>query len=418
MENFRTVYILHKKTEYYSALVVKEFWKWIGFSYITYEISDLTKDVLYTIDDLKNVDMIININNAVLQEDLKEFIGIENEDKLMSIQSNNMYNGILGQFESILRKKTSESELMLELLKIYQNVHLEAVLYDYTTVLFPYFGEDERKRISDKFHSALFQLENIQINYGSLPDKSDATSYIEYYLYAKFFCQRKINELCKMEARKLEYDLENYLENIDSIYLYDKKFFKVEYLKAKVASLSLQKSPFARFYYERCLDRNEISICSSFFYYDLGKWLQGNQLSIEADKAYKLAYMRNTDNIKAVYKLALIAKEQGDLSIMQMFLEKITEQWKDEKNRKNIALMDLEYIYKSFKQLEFKAIVGIAEVYKGLADSVKSYIVDTDWEMETDAIMYLVFKPIGLPFKEIVNAMAYRIGTRESIECK
>lgn len=414
MDQFRTACIIHKTRDNYAALLIKEFFKWMGFSYIDYVSYNIIDDVQLLKKEKFHV--VVDINDTIPTVN-KEFIA---NSKYIQIECDEdtteevLFASL--NFEKLFLEK--DVRVLNELKDIFVRLHLGSVFYAYTTVLSTRFSNESIDVLIEIYHNALISLKELQemLNYTEEQDKEEAVPFIEYFLHAKFLTQRKLNELCILHKRTVEYDLEKFLEDIDIIYKYDENFTMVEYQKANGAKLSPLKKPLARFFYERCIEKCESDICTTHYYYDLGKIFEQKDLLVRAENMFELSYKKNSANIKAIFKMGVFHKKYNRLEYARAYFKEIIKIWTDIDNRKYIPLMELEYVCKGYKNIAQIEIPGMKEIFYNMAQSVKEYIYMDEKDKEANVFIKRLYSPINIELDEVRSAMDYRVGICKDLE--
>lgn len=346
MRGLRSICFIYRKENAYDACYLKEFFKWIGFSYL--DCLNVESGLLSKHPEKAMFDVIVNINSGMSEEDEMELAKTLSSHFIdLSVVGSMKDDQIL---DTLLRKIIDElslnerSELLLRLANIYEKHRLVSVLYEYSSVLLEKLGEEEYEDAYRRFEAALHNLETV-LRENRMGDPKEDT-FLEYVLYAKYFCQRNLNTLLRMQGRMLDYNVDEYMEKVNEIYSYDESFFKVEYLKAKAAQQDCQYNAFFAFFMERCIEQCPVDICRSYYYYSLAKWSETNRQHIEASKAYRLSYYNNPTNIKAIFKIAVENREIGKQELAVQFFEEIINIWRDQDEMGMMPPREIEYTYK------------------------------------------------------------------------
>ncbi len=213
------------------------------------------------------------------------------------------------------------------------------LLYDYTSILY-------QKMMSIFPYNANQRLENVL---GELDESIDfkETPGTEYALYAKYLCQKMINDNLHDQECMERYKIGDLLNEIDNIYTFDKGFYKADYLKSIVANQSTMYNTQPRFLYENCIRRCNVNVCKSNFYYSLGKWNEKHKRPVEALKAFRDSYRLDPNNVKAIFKLAIERKRNKEYEYAKNFLQEILDTCPDFVELGNMPLQDIEFWYKS-----------------------------------------------------------------------
>ena len=331
-----------------SAVYSPTDWESISLSYTDFLYNEGTN--IFNAPAKCNFDIIVNMN-SVMPEEREQGLSKVLSSKFISLEI------VAGTQELKMLKELLEKvmeqfahnencQLLLKLADIYDQCHMVNILYAYTFVLLEKMDKTADEGFNSRCHKALDAVENEIGNCQKSSCSSSGRCFIEYALFAKYECQRKINELCLLRGRSLEFDVEDYLENIDEIYEVDADFYKVEYLKARVAEQDSRYSVYAKFFLENCIKECKVDVCRSYHYYGLAKWKERNRQPYEAEQYYRLSWEKDPAYIKAVFKLAVENAKSGRRNLAENFLQNIIAMWTDQDDKGLMAPMEIEYAYK------------------------------------------------------------------------
>lgn len=290
----------------------------------------------------QSFDLVVSLNQAAQQRDpeIAQMFGERFID--LRFQEEEPAKEIL---ERLMEKvyevvPDSRSHVMNHLLFIYNQHDMAAVLYEHTCVLLKGSGENLFQYLLERYEDILRALESVKL---------DTSGHMaEYFLFSRYSCQRNLNGLYYLKKWVYKYPVRGLIQNIHGIYQFDREFFRVEYLKAKVAEQNVMDRVFAKEYFGRCIKNSTIEVCKSYLYYHLARWYERGKQMDEALRSYKKAYKNNPASVKAVFKLAVCADIRNDTQSEKKYLKLLIDDWKQYKsNRNKMPLMDLEYAYKS-----------------------------------------------------------------------
>jgi hypothetical protein len=376
MEGFRSICIIYNKSDSYNAYYLKEFFKWIGLSYV--ECLYNPEKNIFQNPERCAFDIFININNA-MPENKEIELASSIKTKFIELNIDNSINNIklLKQLLDTIEKQFlvgKSCQLLKRIADIYEKYHLVSIFYEYTFILLEKMGIDEYDSVYNKINLALQEIEAILQNCNTECYNGNNSTFREYVLYAKYHCQRSINELSLMKGVALEFDVKEYLNNIGEIYEYDEKFFKVEFLKAKVAEQDCSYSPTARFFLEYCVERCPVDVCKSYHYYGLAKWKEKKRQHFEASEAYRLSYYYDQRNIKTIFKIAVEKIQMNNPELAILFLQQIIDIWKDDDDFEQMPLKEIECAYKARMLMADLKSPQFQSRYKELAQRYVQFI--------------------------------------------
>lgn len=344
MENLRSICFVYAKNDSYDVCFVKEFFKWIGFSYA--EQMNGSKTNIFETAENCNFDIIAVIDGAMPEMEvagLKSRLPARIYSEKISRNTSTPEIELLCELLSDITYDVNNdriSNIFKKMLNIYIENHMVDLLYGYTSILY-------QKMMSIFSEKACRRLENVLQQLDESVDFCQKTSGIEYALYAKYLCRGMVNECLHNQERMERYNIGDLLHEIDNIYTFDKEFYKAEYLKAIVADQSCMYNAQPRFLYENCIRRCKVNVCNSYFYYSLGKWNENNKRLVDALKAFRDSYRLDSNNIKAGFKLAIERKRAGENGMAKKYLQDIIDIWSDSVELGNMPLRDIEYAYKA-----------------------------------------------------------------------
>lgn len=333
----------------YRAYYIKEFFKWIGLSYVA--VVNKPGRNIFDNEEYYKFDVIVNYNDAI-DKDQCQKIEERTKNALVSVDDkdgkseNNLLELLINE---IIGNKFDGNRMLqglfMALSKIYDVYDMINLLYEYTFILLSGLPENICDAIFKRcitITEKIDQLVQLQINAKRIIG-------MEYALYAKYYSIKQVNEFLWIKKRPLQYDTEKYLNEVNEIYNYDKEYFKVEALKGKMAELDPRFSALPKIFLENAIQGCPIKICKSYHFYTWGKWKERNGELFEANLAYQKAYAADATNFKAIFKLAVEQKKmEQDLSAKNFLEEIINELSVLFINKDEMSLREIEYLYKVF----------------------------------------------------------------------
>lgn len=356
MKGFRTICFIHSPAHSYEVCYLKQFFKWIGFSYLTYTPSSagIGMDILKKPEN-QGFDIVVSLNQEAQRTDASivdifnhRFIDLNTEEyqtveELLKALIEEIYKTILSGHNYDNTKWILEG-----LANIYIQNQLVKILYEYTIILMKDIGKSFFMEMCNSTQKAISQLEGLWQQ-----AETNGMYMGEYLLFARLSCQRRLNELWRMRRWMPEYPVPQMLEELDGIYQYDKDFYRVEFLKAKVAEQDIMHSVYAKGYYHKAIETCDIELCKSYLFYQLGKWLDSNEQIYTSGQAYYRAYECNPTNIKAIFKLVVDAKRKKAKDLERKYIQLLVRNWEAMREYQVVLpLMDLEYAYKAYMLLD------------------------------------------------------------------
>lgn len=339
MDNLRTICFVYNKNKAYEACYLKCFFKWTGFVYENYLYG--SKQNIFEKPQDCTFDIIVNIDHAMPGHEWQglegrtraRLVGLDTDGREDKRILSDLVARIKGAYPGMEGFETME-----ELAEIYGRNRLVELLYFYTFVLLrkmePFFAAAYGK----KLRTALGEVEDCIKRH---PDQM-----VEYALFAKYYCQKLMNDIRLIQKTVPEFPVDPFLKSVNGIYGHDPGFLKAEYLKAKVAEQNCMYNSFARLFLEDSIALCPVDVCKSYFYYSLGKWKENHKEPYEAAKAYDRSFAHNQNNIRAIFKIAVEQKRTNELELEKKFLWKIIDVWTDEDPIGGIPPMEIEYAYK------------------------------------------------------------------------
>lgn len=382
MEKFRSICYLQDGDNDYEVTYLKEFFKWIGFSYL--ELSENSQIIRDNIEDC-SFDIFVHLKRESVSV-RERFPGCY-QNRLIELEmaghnENVLLDMMVEQIKKLPYLDFSEEEkeaydfIILELKKIYQKYFLVNVLFEYTSIVIEYM---KGNALLDSIRACGNRMERVLEEIELLIDKrkntmSSNSKFMEYLLYAKYSTQIYINRMLVKQKTVLRYRPDDFVKNVNEIYKYDQKMFKVEVLKARICEQDESYNGRARISYEVALDVCPIRVCKSFHYYNFGKWEALNNAPFDAYESYRNAYFCYNENIKAIFKIATHKMAIRENETAKYFLTQGVDLLKDPDQTMKMSPKDVEYAYKFrmlFTEIVSKPVaIGIEEEAKAYLDSI------------------------------------------------
>ena len=350
MKDFRSICIIYNMEDTYRAYYIKEFFKWIGLSYVA--VVNKPGRNLFDNEEYYKFDVIVNYNDAI-DKDQCQKIEERTKNALVSVDDKDgkseknlldlLINEIIGnKFDG----NRMFQGLFMALAKIYDMFKIVNLLYEYTFILLSGLSENTCDMIFQRCNKVVRkteQLVQLQIN-------GNKKIGLEYALYAQYYSIKQVNEFLWIKKRTLQYDTEKYLNDVNEIYDYDEEYFKVEALKGRIAEFDNRFSALPKNFYENAIQDCQLKVCKSYHYYTLGKWKEKIERSFEASIAYQKSYAADPMNIKAMFKLGVEQKKTNQNLMAEGFFIKIIRNLEERYflNKEEMSLREIEYLYKVF----------------------------------------------------------------------
>lgn len=407
VKNFRSICIVYNMEDTYRSFYIKEFFKWIGLSYVAVvnkpERNIFDNEEYYEFDIIVNYNQAINKDQCIKIQERTENALVSIDDKEEKEEKELLWELITGIVMNKLDGDKELTAILKELSEIYDKEHMIELLYEYTLILLPKLPESERNRIDEHCTRVADSVADYVKNH------TEDLSGREYALYALYYCEKQVNEVRWLERKDLLYDVEKFLEEVNEIYHYDKDYFKVETLKGRVAEFDSRFSASPKFLLENAIRECPIKMCKSYHHYAWGKWKERNHQLFEASVAYQRAYAADVKNYKAMFKLAVEQKNMNENLMAEKFFKDIIAELSDLFiYKEKMSLRELEYLYKAYmliaKVCEPQFCAGYYKNAEECMDYIRSLL--NDLEQENFAVqMY----PDPKLRKTIITAMISRL---------
>lgn len=341
----------------YRAYYIKEFFKWIGLSYVA--VVNKPGRNIFDNEKYLEFDVIVNYNDAIENDQCLK-IQERTKNTLISVSDRDerseeyLLHALLCKIVgSAFNGNSDMLDLLTDIADIYVNEHAVDLIYEYTFILLPEIPENISEEILKRIIDIEKKVEDL-IRDNRAWEKNKG---LEYALYAMYYSRKQINEFQWIKKRPLIYDTEKYLNEVNEIYRYDEKFFKVESLKAKVAEFDNRFSALPKFFLENAIQDCSINLCKSYHYYTLGKWKERNNELYEASVSYQKSFSEDSTNYKTIFKLAVEQKRLEDnVMVERLFKEIINELSALFAYKEEMPLRKIEYLYKAYI-----SIAGVCE---------------------------------------------------------
>ena len=375
MNGLEEIAIIHSIDDYEAGLFLKEYVKWVGFSYFTYVYNDDNDEFNRILEERKNhFDLIIYINDETMkyrkrfkhlaEKNINVEISVADESNL-KVGNNSQCIHILKKIWENILKTVYDSlaedtlEIMNVLSEIYCKYDLYRKLLNNTESWFQQVRNEKGEELyqhklkiqKDQWKNA---LEKIEEHLHSIQDRNDLNG-LEHLDYADLYCKRKINEICGLRNEVLEYDTWELLKKADSMHnSYVSDFYMAESMIAKIASQSSEYKTLSIPAMQNCTEECNVDACNSFHYYRMGKRYEKIGKIIQAEIVYQEAYNINPLNFRALYKVAVNAfrkrnyseARMGFLRILQILQVPADSLEKYKERIKKYPALELEYICK------------------------------------------------------------------------
>lgn len=344
LQGLEEVCIISASKDYAQGLYFKEFMKWIGLSYFHYTFNEVNEKLNRQFEEKNNqFDFIVYINDqdAVWKRRFgqlaKKNISIQmeslwiydSESKRAQINKKYLLELWTQLFEESDQSKP-EFALVKNILEILSNIYckydLMRKLLNNKNSLFMSTSEMNTspvyvKEMENHLEQWKVVINNLQtLRMGNLLSYNSGMEYVEY---ATGYCYRKVNELCDLMGKRRFYETSYILKGAETVYAYIDRFYMIESLKAKIASMDSEYKELAIPYIRNCTIACKVDACSSFHFYRLGKQHELNDRREQADKIYRISYQKNPLNFRALFKLAVDRINKKDFTGAKQYLSGI-----------------------------------------------------------------------------------------------
>ena len=416
MKGFQSICFIHTMKDSYLSCYMKQFFKWIGFSYFALIPGSLgVEEEILLKQENRKFDFVVDLNHALhnYKSDLKEIY----KERLIELELNRdesktiMMARLMEHFhQTVLRGY--HTDVLKKLFNIYEDCNMTKLLYEYTFILLNKNDTEMFHEIDESYQKVLARLN--QMEEDSKQIRPVDRQMWEYFLYAKYFSQRKVNELCRLNNWILEFPVEKMITDIEEIYQYDPGFYRAEYLKAKAAEQSLIHQIYAKEYYYKAIQQSTIGVCKSYLFYQMGKGLERNRQFEEAGRAYLLSFQSNPANVKAIFKIVVDFKKKNEWDLQKKYLLKLIQNWELFQNQKQmVPLMELEYTYKAYMLMDELERVNMQDVrFYSVAREILDFTKDLVKSAGPDSyVKQLYVSP------DIVRKICTTMASRMDINC-
>lgn len=333
----------------YRAYYIKEFFKWIGLSYVA--VVNKPGRNIFDNEEYYKFDVIVNYNDAIDKDQCQKIeertksalVSVDDKDGKSEDTLLQLLVSEIGQNKFIENSKLQD--VLLGLACIYIREHMVDLLYEYTFILLQRLPEDLCDNICERCINVVKGIQELE----KWQKENDIIEGMEYILYAMYYSMKEVNEFQWIRNKSLIYDTENYLIEVNEIYNYDEGYFKVETLKGRIAEFDSRFSASPKFFLENAIQDCPLKICKSYHFYTWGKWKERNGQPFEASLAYQKAYATDLTNFKAMFKLAVEQKRMDENMLAERFFRAIINELSVLFScKEQMSLREIEYLYKAF----------------------------------------------------------------------
>lgn len=227
----------------------------------------------------------------------------------------------------------------LESIKAIGKIYVKYCISYYRNV-YSYFKEDERlvQNAQDKFVDAYVEL-----------SKDPGYEKNAYTLYALASLTRYINETCVFLNQELLLPTKQCIAYLDQAIKQRPEFNNAELLKAIVCGIDKTFYFECGEYYKIALDNMGDKKYTSYPQYLYGRyWERVAKNIVEAKKYYQKSFEINQLEYRAIYKLAVIAKQEGNYEESLKWFEKIRHILSEKEKANYLQPKEYEYLFKAY----------------------------------------------------------------------
>lgn len=413
MRKLQGICLVYDINSTYLNCYFKEFFKWIGISYVgcfcRADVDSFVRSQKSQLDEVIDLGKVLSLSEKDRMSELLKQGTIRNVLGDSGRPPIELLRNLLAKFENDYFGSRGKS-LMDALLDIYDECGLVCFLYDYTLLLSQKLNGDGCQKVYKALTDALYRLDEIFDKYHTVCSGQDFHM-LAHVLYAKYHCQKMIDELLFTQNKVLEFDTATYINEVNKIYDYDRDFLKAEYLKAGVVKLDSLYRPLGKTILNFCVKNSPADVCKSIYYYELAKWLETDNQPMEAEKMFQMSYKKNPTNVKAIFKLAVYKLNKAEIEPAKILLKRIAERWNLDEQEKQIPPRDLEYAYKA--NMLLAEIDKMSVHYAETAERILGFIrLVRDTESGEDKNIIEALYPDEHFRREICEAMLQRLDAK------
>lgn len=187
-----------------------------------------------------------------------------------------------------------------------------------------------------------------------------------YTLYTFANLARYINETCVFLNQKLLLSTEQCVNYLESALQKEPKFYNARLLEAIIYELDKEYYLKSGELYEFALKEMDQKKYTSYPYYLYGRYCERKVKNLDkAKQYYEKSFEINEMEYRAIYKLAIIAKREGDYEGSIKWFEKICAILSKKEEGNYLQPKEYEYL--------FKAYFGIGRIYGDVFCNLKEY---------------------------------------------
>lgn len=242
-------------------------------------------------------------------------------------------------------------------LKIIGTIYLKHHISYYRNI-YSYFKENDVwvQEAQDEFVNAYVDLSTA---------KAEKEKTI-YTLYTFANLTRYINETCVFLNQKLLLSTEQCVNYLESALQKEPKFYNARLLEAIIYELDKEYYLKSGELYESALKEMDQKKYTSYPYYLYGRYCERKMKNLDkAKQYYEKSFEINEMEYRAIYKLAIIAKREGDYEGSIKWFEKICTILSKKEDGNYLQPKEYEYL--------FKAYFGIGRIYGDVFCNLKEY---------------------------------------------
>ena len=362
MKNFRTVTIVGKRDNY-ETLYIQYFLRSIGIECVA-------------VDEKEEVDQKSDII-FLFGKEKKAWEEINEDDEkntFFMVDSNQDAEKMLTDMVSLFIEKNSKLNCMEDIRKIYQDNHLIEIFYEYTGVCLRKLEKDIVENYIKKLYDVESEVEKL---IGEIEEFKEGITFFKYYLI------KKIKEFSYIYVWRNGYtkygndfDTEYLLNHINEIYEYDEKYWQVERIKAELTEYDVRFSSIPKIFWDNAAVAAVLKQSKGEIIYLYGKWKKRNAELFETHLFISKAVSKDLKNVKFYFELMSVdIKMEQELSAIQLANDILNILKAKFKEKEQMSLQDLEYLYKTYANLIYLCESQFIESYEEMKKEVFDYML-------------------------------------------
>lgn len=351
----QTVRLFRKKADNLEALVLLEFFKFIGCLVTDFIIEERRKFPEISPQNY-DLNIILNLEEEELQSCCKKF------GKGVRIKGNTLdeiFNGILK-----IKKPELNSELMKGIIEIFKDKKLPAVLYNLGNMKFvhEYYPQEEKWEKVAKIREEAFQksYDTVLECYNKLEKLRETTRPQEmevYFEYAVLNMKYTINQILYLWKDTLAFDVKALCTIAEKIRQAAPDFVRLEYLTGFICIHDnrywIDGETYFMYALQKTAKKQVPEELMDFLYYQLGRFCEKIRKNIElSDAIYEKAYSETrVPFFRALYKKIKEQERKEDWNSVIDLCNKMIRLILNGYKREELMPKEQLYIYKTYMML-------------------------------------------------------------------